>query len=53
MRILGGIMKPVKENIKIIDQKRGYFECKNYCNECKRNCKLVKEIMEENKNAII
>lgn len=47
-------MKPVKENIKIIDQKRGYFECKNYCDECRSgNCKLIKEIMGENNNEII
>lgn len=43
-------MKPVKENIKVIDASRGYFECKNYCSECKScNCKLIKKIMEERK----
>lgn len=45
-------MKPVEENIKIIDAKRGYFECKNYCNECKANkgkCNILNKIMEENK----
>lgn len=42
-------MKPVKEKIRIIDINRGYFECKNSCNICKKNCKLIKEIMKENK----
>lgn len=45
-------MKPIKENIVIIDIKRGYFECKNYCSECnasKGKCSLLNKIMEEDK----
>jgi hypothetical protein len=42
-------MKPIKENIKIIDLEREYFECKNSCDVCKKNCKLIKEIIKDNK----
>lgn len=42
--------KRIKQNIKIIDGKLGYFECKNYCDECKSgNCKLIQEVWDEYK----
>ena len=43
------VVKPVKEKIKIIDLEREYFECNNYCDICKKDCELIKEIIEENK----
>lgn len=42
-------MKPVKEKIKVIDLDRGYFECNNSCDTCKKNCKLIKKLMRSSK----
>lgn len=45
-------MKVLKEKIKVIDKYRGYFECRNYCDECKARsgeCRLMNEVMEESK----
>jgi len=42
--------KRIKENITIIDGKRGYFECSNYCDECKNgNCELIHDVWNEYK----
>jgi DNA-binding IscR family transcriptional regulator len=44
--------KRIKQNIKIIDGKLGYFECNNYCNKCKSgNCELIQEVWDEYKKA--
>lgn len=42
-------MSPIKENIKIIDLEREYFECKNYCDTCRKDCEIIKEIVNEAK----
>lgn len=40
--------KRIKRNIKIIDGERGYFECNNYCYECKGGkCDLIQEMLNE------